>query len=292
MYNIIPLILILISLSIIIVIVVRKFSVLANLDVENISAEKEAKFKERIISDRLKRNFIKWSFKLNKLSRPAVQAVGIFSQRLFDKLNELKENYKSEAVLPAGDVKQGIEQLFSEAEESEKQDDLIMAEKQYIEIIGLDSKNTRAFKALGRLYFKSKDYGKASQTFEHVLKLKEDDEGAYGGSAQAKGGYSKPADAGGQPQSSEQITNQDKRSQIYFDLALAYQAMGEMDKAAAGIKKSLQIEPNNPRYLDTALEMSIIVKDKALALDVYKKFKEINPDNQKLAEFKKQIDEL
>ncbi|MEA3463756.1 MAG: hypothetical protein U9R14_01630 [Patescibacteria group bacterium] len=288
MYNIIPLTLILISLSIIIVIVVRKFSAIASLDADNIPAEKEAKFKERIISDRFKRNFTKWSFKLTRLLRPAVQAIGVFSQRLFNKLNELKESYKDEIVLPAGDVKQKIERLFNEAEESEKQNDSAMAEKQYIGIIGMDSKNIRAFRALGRLYFKSKDYEKASQTFEHVLKLKEDDEDTYGGLSQVK----KSIGVGEQPQSSEQIMIQDKRSQTYFDLALAYQAMGKMDRAAASIKKSLQIESNNPRYLDTALEMSIIIKDKALALDAYKKFKEINPDNQKLAEFKKQIDEL
>ena len=40
------------------------------------------------------------------------------------------------------------------------------------------------------------------------------------------------------------------------------------------------------------LEISIIVKDKALALDAYKKLFKTNPENNKIAEFKKQIDEL
>ena len=51
MFNIIPLLLILLSFGVIIYIVVKKFSILANLDVDSIPAEREAKFKEKIIND-------------------------------------------------------------------------------------------------------------------------------------------------------------------------------------------------------------------------------------------------
>ena len=43
MYNVLPLLIILFSLTSIIIIVVRKFSVLASLDIETIQSEKEAK---------------------------------------------------------------------------------------------------------------------------------------------------------------------------------------------------------------------------------------------------------
>jgi len=291
MYNIIPLVLILISLSIIIVIIVRKFSVLANLDVENIPAEKEARFKEQIISSRLKRNFAKWTSKLTKLVKPVGCAVSIFFKWLYDKLNELKDSYNQDKIILRGDdIEQKIERLFSEAEELERQDDLVMAEKKYIEIIGLDSKNIKAFKSLGRLYFERKDYGEARQTFEHVLKLNEDDEEVYDGLAQIAREKGNLAQARDDYLKALNINNQ--RSQTYFDLALVYQAMGDMGEAISNIKKALQIEPNNPRYLDTMLEVSIMIKDKVLALDAYKKLIEVNPDNQKLTEFKRQIDEL
>jgi hypothetical protein len=57
-------------------------------------------------------------------------------------------------------------------------------------------------------------------------------------------------------------------------------------------RKALEIEPNNPRYLDTILEISIIKKDKVLANETYKRLKEVNPENQKLAEIKEEIAEL
>lgn len=263
MYNIIPLILILISLSVIIAISVRKFSVLANLDTENIPAEKEAKFKERIISNRLKRNFFKWSAKLMKIIRPAGAAAGKFFKWIYKKLHELKEDYKrEETVLSEDDIKQKIKAFFDEAEGFKKQDDLIAAEKKYIDIIGLESRNIKAFDALARLYFERKEYKEAKQTFGHVLKLKEDN---------------------------EEI---DQLPQTYFDLALVCEAAGNLDEGMDNLKKALKLEPNNPRYLDIMLEISIINKDKVSALEAYNKLSEVNPDNQKLAVFKARIDEL
>ena len=259
MYNIIPLILILISLSVIIVIIVRKFPALANLDVENIPAEKEARFKERIISNRLKRNFFKWSSKLAKLIRPIGALINKFFKWAYNRLNKLSEDYKSERTSFNSNTKQEVDQLFIEAEKLKKQDDLVTAENTYIKIIGMDSRNIKAFKDLGQLYFERKDYKEAEQIFKHVLKIIKDDQEAC------------------------------ERSQTYFNLALVYQAIGNMGEAVVNIKQALLIEPNNPRYLDIMLDLSIINEDKVLAIETYKKLAEVNPDNQKLEEFKERI---
>jgi len=290
MYNIIPLLLILISLSIIIIIIVRKFSALASLDIENIPAEKEARFKEQIISSRLKRNITKWSTKLGKLIKPIIQLISNFFKWLHAKLSTLKDDYKSKEVLLDSDSKQKIDKLFNEAEECKKQSDLVMAEKRYIEIIGLDSKNIKAFKLLAQLYFERKDYGEAKETYEHILKLKADDEEVYEGLAQIDRQKGNLIQARDKYLKSLDINSQ--RSQTYFDLALVYQTMGNIKEAVLNAKKALQIEPNNPRYLDTLLEISIMNKDKALASEAYKKLAEVNPDNQKLADLREQIDAL
>jgi len=58
------------------------------------------------------------------------------------------------------------------------------------------------------------------------------------------------------------------------------------------IKRSLEKHPNNPRYLDTMIEISIINKDKISALEAFDKLKEANPDNKKLEEWKKEIRKL
>lgn len=282
--------LILISLSIIIVIVSRKFSALANLDVANIPAEKEAKFKARIISNRLKRNIIKYWSKSSRFLSPLGLSTGNYLKSRLRKLYQAKSDYQAKAKGESVSSEQKIEELFIQAEEFKKHDDLDSAENKYIAIIGLDSKNLKAFKDLGRVYFEKKQYEEAKQTFEHILKLKADDEDTYenlASIAKEKGDLDEARD-----DYLKSININKQNAQTHFSLALVYQAMAKWPEAIRSLKKALKIEPANPRYLDTMLEISIIVKDKALALSAYQKLFEANPENNKIAEFKKQIDEL
>ncbi|MFH1523241.1 MAG: tetratricopeptide repeat protein [Patescibacteria group bacterium] len=262
MYNIIPVILILLSLSIIIVIVARKFSVLANLDVNSIQEVRETRVKEKIISDRFKRNITKWSSRLIKAYKFTSDKTSIFLKWSNNKLQDLKDSYKVETILPIDDKEKKIKELFVEADELCKKEMREEAEKRLIEIIGLDSKNIDAFTTLGHLYFEDKNYQEAKETFNHILKLMENEE------------------------------DKSKISEIYFNLSLVNQTTEDYDEALVNLKEAIEIEPNNPRYLDTMIEISIINKDKVLALDAFEKLKEVNPDNQKLKEFKKQIKEL
>lgn len=287
MYNIIPLLLILTSLSVIIVIVFRKFSVLAALDMENIPAEKEAKFKERIISNRLKRNFIKYLAKISLILEPLSRLIGGYLKSRLFKLYQAKNIYEAdEKAYGSGK----IDQLFSQAEEFKKSGDLALAEKNYIKIIGLDSKNLKAFKELGRIYFEKKEFEEAKQTFEHILKLKKDNEEVYDNLAQIAKEKGNLKEARDEYLRSLHINKQN--AQTLFSLAEVYRAMGRPAEAARNLKKALKIEPANPKYLDTMLEISIIMKDKALAFSSYKKLAETNPENNKLEEFKRQIDEM
>jgi tetratricopeptide (TPR) repeat protein len=259
MYNIIPLILILISFSIIIFIVVKKFSVLATMDVDSIPAEKEAIVRERIISNRLKRNIFKWSSKAGKVFRFLGDKLGILGKIFYKKLHELKDSYKTEVILATGDKEKKIEELSAQAKEMMGDEEIKEAERKLIEIIGLDSQNIEAFKSLGDLYFENKNYEEAKQTFKHILKLMKDSE--------------ETAEIG----------------EINFNLALTNKAAGNLVESLADIKEALKYAPNNPRYLDTMLEISIIKKDKISALDALEKLEKSNPDNQKLEDFREQI---
>ena len=272
---------ILISLTVIIIIVSRKFSVLATLDIANIPAEKEAKFKERIISNRLKRNLIKRWAGVSRVLMPLSRLAGGYLKSRLRKLYQANEQV-------SGPEK--IDQLFSQAEEFKKGGDLDSVEKKYIEVIGLDSKNIKAFKGLGRVYFEKKEFEEAKQTFEHILKLKKDDEDIYDNLAQIA---KEKGDLDQARNEYLKLINLNKQNaQTHFSLAEVYRAMGKYPEAARSLKKVLKLEPANPRYLDTMLEISIIVKDKALALATYKKLFEVNPENNKLEEFKRQIDEM
>jgi len=252
---------------------------LANLDIETIQSEREIKVKEQIISKRLKRNFFRYFSKLTRVIKPIGEGVSTFFKWSYKKLIEFKDNYNKEDEIVNGDRGKVVAKLFSEAEDFIKEEDLNGAENRYIEIIGIDSKNIKAFKNLGRLYFDRKNYNEAKETLEHALRLLEKD-------------YEEASMEGGTKEEGETENINSQIAAIYVDLSEICQAMEDYEEAQKAIGKALKIEPNNPRYLDTKLEISIINKDKASALDAYDKLKEVNPDNQKLDDFQTQIKEL
>lgn len=276
MFYVIPSVLILISLSIIISIIVRKFSVLANLDVDNMKSEREARFKERMVSNRIKRSYRKYFLQFSRIFKPLFEASGKYFMGLYKKLINLKEEKEREREVEANmDEPQNIEQLFHDADELIREEDFSAAEKKYIEIISIDSRNFLAFKKLGKVYFDRRDYIEAKQTLEHALKLTENISAFPDNSTNEK--YS---------EASTQISG------MYFDLALICIEIGVQTEALVNIDKALSLEPNNPRYLDTKLGLCIAVKDKNKASVVFEKLKESNPDNQKLDELKEMINNL
>ncbi len=290
MLNIIPLILIFVSLAVIITITVRKFPALASLDVGNIPAEKEARIKERILSSRLKRTILKWQNRLAKAYNPAAAAVNNFFKWLYKRLLDLKEGYKTPEPIEPEDLGKKILILFEEVEGLKRQNDLAAAEKKLIEIISLDPKNIKPFKELAKLYFERKDLQEAKQTFEHILKLHEGDEEAFEGLAQIASNSGDLESAREEYLKSLGFDNQ--RSHTYYNLALVYEEMNNLKEGLKAIKQALSLEPANPRYLDTGLRISIIIKDKEFALECFEALNNSNPENQKLAEFKEQIDLL
>jgi tetratricopeptide (TPR) repeat protein len=271
MFNIIPLILILICLILIINIVIKKFSALASLDVASIPAEREARFKERIMGNRLKKNYFKYYSKLQKIIRPIGEALGNFFKMLYRRLVEFKDSYnRGESIVM--DQESHIRKLSAEAAENFKNNDFDEAEKKYIEIISLDSKNIDAFRSLGQLYLNQKKYQEAEQTLAHVLKLLEKQ-------------INQPA--GTLP---DEVNLQ--LAETYFNLAELGIGKSSLVEASAHIVEALQVIPNNPRYLDMKLEISIINKDKKTAEEAWEKLTEVNPENQKLEDFKKKISEI
>lgn len=262
MYNIIPLILICVSLFIIIVVVVRKFPALANLDVENMPSEKEARFKEQIITGRMEKSLAKWKVRLGKFFGFIGGGIGALFKFIQKKLQEAKKNYSNQPVaMPAEDKEAMIKSLLANNSALDDRENFEEKEANLIKIIELEPQNSEAFIVLGNLYATNKKYEEGKQAFAHVLKL---------------------------------LGNEDfdKQAEVYYDLAAIYRDTGEAENSLETIKMAAKLSPNNPRYLDSLLEISIINKDKISATEALEKLALVNPENGKLAEFKEAIDSL
>lgn len=286
-YNIIPLLLILICGLIIIYIVTRKFAAVANLDLSTIPQEKEKRVRQRILQNRMKRNFSKWFLIVKKYVRPIKEKIITWIKLLYKKLHSLKDDYKKEA---GSAIKNQVEELFREAEELKRKEEYEDAEKKYIRAVSLDSKNIEAFKLLGQLYLTMKKLEEAKGTFEHVLKLTEEDADIYAGLAEIAQDEGKLDKAKKNILQSIELNN--TKSQNFYRLAEICQFSDNNKEALKYIKEALKVEPNNPKYLDMMLNLSIITKEKSDGLDAFKALKKINPENNKLDEYKEKIDEL
>ena len=75
-------------------------------------------------------------------------------------------------------------------------------------------------------------------------------------------------------------------------LAWVCYQLGLLDESLEYTRQALDAEPNNPRYLDLILDLSIMRKDKNLARISWEKLSAANPDNKKLPEWLAKIEAL
>lgn len=256
LYNIIPLIIIIVSLAGIIFIIVRKFPVLAAIDMASIQKEREADKKDKIIISRLERKISGVIKKTVLFLRPFFSAAKKWFKKIYNQILEWEKSYVAKKpgppITPEA-VEQKVKGLFFAAEERWKEGKLDEAEKKYVEIISLDYKNTDAYKKLGVIYSERKDYDHAYEIFQHILKLNPND------------------------------------VETLLGLCLLHKQKGENEKALICAESALGLEPANPRVLDFLIEMSIIVGNKVLAEETLEKLRAANPENQKLGEFRERI---
>jgi tetratricopeptide (TPR) repeat protein len=265
MPTIISLILIGLCLLIILAIIVKKFPALAILDVNNMSGAKEAKFKDQLIKAKVERDLTKFAGSLARVWLFLSKRLAGFLKSSQATLKKTKLNYKIEAKIPWPEKIKRIKELFAASEELIKKEFYGEAEEKLVEIISLDQKNLKAFFVLAGVYHDLKKWPEARQTYEYALKLaraNQDDSG---------------------------IMEDLNLPEIYFSLAWTLKEADDLETALENCQEALELEPNNPRYLDLILDLSIMKKDKELANKYLEKLAAVNPENNKLIDWQEKI---
>lgn len=65
-----------------------------------------------------------------------------------------------------------------------------------------------------------------------------------------------------------------------------------IQKAIKSYQDALNLEPNNPKYVSALLELSIEARNKSLAVRTFDKLKQVNPENEKLDELEKEVNNM
>jgi tetratricopeptide (TPR) repeat protein len=281
--NIALLIVLAISASVIAVIVFRKIPVLRTLDVATVPEAKTQQLRDRILLERIKRqsqksgNFMKGT--VSSLFGRILPAI----KNLFKKIYDLEKKYKDQAFsktdLSPAELNAKLKSLFDEANALMKSERYAEAEKFFIEIVSIDPKNIEAYEALAKVYALQKSAKEELEIRQFILKLR----------LKAGRTVTKENDKG---EKVKTLDNAASVAESYFNVGAVYQKLDKFDQSLINYQRALEIEPMSPKFLDQAIEICVILKNRQLGYDFLKQLEVSNPDNQKLREYREKLKNL
>lgn len=286
------------ALVAIVVIVWRKFPKLASINTEVIPAEKSNTLKAKLIEDRMRRRLTSVSQGVAKALKPLGGVAQSFAKTQYQKLLDLEKKYRnrmkpSAQLTPeekAEKVTQ-VEQILAEAASLMNASNLSEAEQKVIEAVSIDPRNAAAYRLLATIYLEQKDYEHARETLMFLIdRLKIEDDELYAELGLVASGEGKFDEARQDLEKSIVINGQ--VAQHYLDLSRVQLALGDSLAAFESCRKTVELEPNNPKFLDALVDAAIVAGKRDWAAETLEKLRIVNPDNQKLTEFSSRIEAM
>ncbi|MDO8435618.1 MAG: hypothetical protein Q7S89_03000 [bacterium] len=256
----IPLAIIIIALAVIVIIFLRKLPVVAMVDVENLPEEQQDRVKRAIVEQRLTRRMRLFSGLIGRALLPVTKLIAHFRKVMAARIQKfekrVREEEKQERKDSPSEVISEIDRLISEGEHLLKMHKYAEAEARFIEVVGMDPKNVDVYKRLAAIYEQQKDWGHALETWKFINKL--------------------------EPNTAETCAHVGSISST----------MGEHRQAVDWFFRAVHLESKNPRLLDLLIEESILAGNKKLAEETCAQLEVVNPENQKLTEFRERIHDM
>ena len=75
-------------------------------------------------------------------------------------------------------------------------------------------------------------------------------------------------------------------------LAELFLELGKNEPALEAVRQAVDLEPQNPKYLDMLVEVSVKCGNKESANEAYQQLRMANPENNKLAVLKDKINQM
>lgn len=264
-------------LAAILTIVVRHWNALSSIDIEALPQTRDARTKKRIMSDRLRRQLhvVTWTLRTRAepLSRVVRERITLAWNVFWDWLEAYTRRRQSREGNAEEDVSPSrrIERALSEAGRLFDDEEYVEAEKRYIDGIACDAKNLDAYKGLSRVYIRQKEWASAQEVLEFLtthLREASKKESAH------------PA---------EQSMCEMQLAEALEELAGVYRMRDNMERAEQIMHEAVELQPQNPKFLDAMLEMYILLGKKQEASAALSRLRDANPENQKLSEFEDRI---
>ncbi len=266
-----------VCLAAMIAIAARKFPQLTLIDTKALPKEKEIQKKKQILDERVRRMSGAWRVSLVKMFTAAFERLRQGFRRQYRKLLQLESKYtaKPAAAPSAAELRAKAAKSLEDAARLAGEGKPDEAERKYIEAIKLDRTGVGAYRGLGDLYMEMKDYAHAKETYAYLVKASV--------RACCAGRKKKPVQNGQVGLACDApAADLAEIAKNYLSLALACRALGDNAGFKLALENAVAHEPANPKHLDLLIEACILENDKERAFEVFRRLKEVNPENQKL----------
>lgn len=297
--NILFLLVTLVCLGVIGFIIWRKIPQVANLDVANLPQEKTNRKKNEIILRRLDLKSNETKKKLGKKLKP-LQAIWGQLQLKFriyvgkiERLlhhEQMVKTKQENSQLSSEELTNKLKSLVKEGQQYLEAGSFDQAEQSFIGAIKINAKSADAYRGLAETYLRRGAKEEAKQTFIFLLQLEPNNDAVMVRLAQMAE-EDNDIDQAIEYYQLAVVAN-DALSPRFAHLADLLLKVGQNEVAKEAIMQAVELEPQNPKYLDFLLETAILCQDKKLATEAFSKLRMSNPENSKLPEFKYRIDSL
>lgn len=272
----------------------RYLRLASGVDVAQLPGAAPAQLKRQLLDQRLQRQ-------LKQVGAPAASLVSGWFGALYrwahdgaERLVALEESYRRRLLgKPLADVlaqQQQRQALIAEAESLAEDEDFAAAERVYLDLVKMDPSSVEAYEGLGSLYYRQRQYDDARLTFEYLAKLHGGAEVGYSGLGLVAAERGDLAGAAAAYQRS--VAANPRAAGNLYNLAKVYEALEDLAAAADQVEEALQLEPENPRYLDYGATLAILQRDATTAEELTERLAAVNPENQKVAQHRQAIEEL
>jgi len=183
-----------------------------------------------------------------------------------------------------------IDDMLKKGTRSLEEEKFQEAERIFIRAIEKDQKHVRAYEGLGDVYVKQGQYGEAKETYFFARKLDpqnvallvklaslEEDAGSWISAIQYY---------------EEAIMIDDANPAFFATLADLFIKAGQGASAFEAIHQAVELLPRHIPYLDTLIEISIMVQDKQRAEEGMQAIRMLDPGYQRLDLFRDRIAEM
>lgn len=286
------------ALIAIVVIVSRQFPKLAAIDTKAIPTEQHDELKTKLIEQRFKRRLTGFAGTAGKIVRPTAAYLKTFFTTLYRNLLELEKRYRlraKQATFAAPEARaekaEIIERVLSEAKNAIASEEFAVAEQKAIEAISVDPRSVAAYRLLATIYLAQKDYEHAHETLMFIIeRLKVEDDELYAELGIVATGEGKLDEA--KRDFEKSIVINGHVAQHYLDLSQVQLSLGDAVAAFESCRHAVELEPNNPKFLDALVHASIVAGKREWAEETLNKLRTVNPENQKLAELASRVDAM